>query len=397
MKGKPLGVGIIGMGNISNRHATAYQCLPELAQLIAVADIDPQRACAAKEKFGCKEAYTDPKQLLARDDIDVVSVCTPAKFHAPVVIDALEAGKHVLCEKPIAHTLAAADSILAAARKNPNASISIVYQNRSDPACARTRRLIQRGLLGDLLTATVDVRFMRTPAYYASAPGRGTWETDGGGAVVNQAIHHLDLLVSFLGDPAEVTAWTATFIQPIESEDTALAMVKFKSGAIATVHCTVCAHDEGFRIDVLGKNAAISIAREGDRQHCTWSLVSSSTAVARALRDTGERECPPAPEGPGANRILAQKVLCKLRGQRWLPPRHWGHTPHIEEFLRAVADGAPMPIPPEDARRSLEVSFAIYQSAIEGGKVTLPLTDRSPVYRGVEAGTYRKAAAKAIA
>jgi predicted dehydrogenase len=393
MSDKQLGVGIIGMGNISRAHGVAYKCLPELARLVAVADIDPGRARAAKDKYGCRNAYQDHRDLLGRDDIDVVSVCTQAQDHASVVIDALKAGKHVLCEKPIAHTLAAADSIIAVAEGNPKVLMSTVYQIRSDPACARTRRMIQRGHLGAVVLGTASARFMRSPGYYASSPGRGTWKTDGGGVVINQAIHQLDLLVAMLGEPVEVASLTGTFIQPIETEDTAAALIKFESGAFATFECTVCAHRELFAVEVLAENASVTIAKESDWQHCSWHLHSNSASVARALRSSGERECPSFADGPGRKTLLVQKVMCKLRHKEWLPPHHWGHTPHVREFLEAVRSGGPAPVPPREARQSLELAYAVYLSAMTGKRVSLPLNEGSPVYNGVSAGLFAEAKA----
>src|SRR5262249_14422420 len=147
----PLGVGIIGAGDIMKRHAFAFQALPDRARLVAVADIDRARAEAARKQFGFEAAYDDPAALLVRPDIDVVTICTRPNTHASLVVDALGAGKHVLCEKPIAHTLADADAVVAAAERHPDRTVSFVYQWRLDPAVRMVRGLLDAEQLGRAL------------------------------------------------------------------------------------------------------------------------------------------------------------------------------------------------------------------------------------------------------
>ena len=251
----------------------------------------------------------------------------PPNAHTPVVVDVLAAGKHVLCEKPIAGTLEHADQAIDAADRYSSCRASYVYQYRSDPAHVRLRHLIQKGHLGRILMATVRVRAQRTAAYYSSRPGRGSWAMDGGGVLINQAVHQLDALVSFLGKPIEVSARMSTFLQPIESEDTMVGWIKFESGVLATIDCTVCAHEEWFSIEVLGENAQVTVRGAPSPQACTWSVQSKSSAVQRALWRTGVSMIPDLPPEPRRANELAQKAWCKLRGKQWLPPRHWGHTP----------------------------------------------------------------------
>jgi UDP-N-acetyl-2-amino-2-deoxyglucuronate dehydrogenase len=378
-----LGVGIIGAGGIVRRHAYAYRSLPELAKFVAVADIDESRAAAAKREHGCQDAYTDYRELLKRDDIQVVSVCTPPNVHAPIVIDALAAGKHVLCEKPISRTLEEADRTIQAADRYPQSQASFVFQYRSDPTHLRIRQMIQNEVLGRILMATVRVRAKRTPAYYATRSGRGSWATDGGGVLINQAVHQLDALVSFLGKPVEVSAVMDTFLQPTEGEDTLVGWIRFESGALATIDCTVCAHDEWFAIEIVGENAQTAVRGDPNQHYCTWTLASKSSATQRALWASGLRAYPDVSTGPPRSRILAQKLQCKLRGWQWLPPRHWGHTPHVRDFLECVLSSRPVPVPPREARRSLELAVALYASALAGDRVRLPIDHAHPCYRGI--------------
>lgn len=378
-----LGIGIIGVGNIFGLHATAYQCLQELAERVAVADIDLGRAQSAKRRFGFQHAFQDYHDLLSRSDVDVVSICTPANVHAQVAIDAIHAGKHVLCEKPIAHTLSDADRIIKGSEEHPEVIVSCVYQNRADPACARTHYLISKGHVGRLVAADVQVLLRRPRSYYAAVPTRGTWKVDGGGVLVNQSVHHLDLLVHFLGRPVLVSAAMDTFLQPTEAEDTLVGWIKFESGALAAITCTVCCQkDEGYRIVLLGENAAFRISRGPEAQHASWEITSKSSAAMGSLRADALHMYPSSPS-PGNLTLVRQKVMCKLRAKTWLPPRDWGHTPCIREFLEAVRRGGPAPVGPEEARLSLDLAVGLYQSALTNQPVSLPLDAGSPFYSGV--------------
>ena len=378
-----LGVGIIGAGSISGNHALAYRCLPELAELVAVADVDWSRAKAAKQQHGFKDSYTDYSDLLSRNDIDVVSICTPPNIHTQVVVDSLRAGKHVLCEKPIARTLAEADHTIQVSDLYPQLKLSIVYQYRSDPTHARVRSMIRNQHLGRILMATVRVRAQRTRGYYASGQGRGSWAVDGGGVLINQAIHHLDSLISFLGTPIEVSAVMDTFVQPTKGEDTIVGWVKFESGALAIVDCTVCAHEESFAIQVLGENAQTTISGTPLVHYCSWSLESRSSAVDRALRLAGLRNYPDLPKGPTRSSLLVQKAVCKLRGSPWVPPRHWGHTPYVQMFLESIESSQDVPVPPREARRSLELAVALYVAALTGETVRMPIPTTNGFYDGI--------------
>lgn len=377
-----LGIGIIGAGGIVRRHALAYRSLPEMARLIAVADVETNRAAAAQREHGFVEAYCDYRELLRRDDIDVVSICTPPHLHSRMVIDALEAGKHVLCEKPMARTLEEADAEIEAAALRGDLKFSCVYQYRSDPAHRRIREMIRSNWLGKILMATVRVRAKRMPGYYAAAPGRGSRKTDGGGVLINQAIHQLDALVSFLGKPVEVSAAMNTFLQPTEGEDTLVGWVKFENGSFATIDCTVCAHDDWFAIEVLGENAQTGVSGTIDRHDCDWMVDSKSSAVKRALRKTWLRQFPNLPPAQPRWRVRAGKVACKLRKQKYLPPWYWGHTPHVREFLTCIGLSESAPVPPAEARSSLELAVGLYASAMTGQTVQLPIRAGHAFYAG---------------
>ncbi len=383
MEHRALGIGIIGAGHIIRRHALAYRSLPQLARLLAVADLDGKRARAARQRFGFEADFDDYRAILGRDDIAAVSVCTPAGTHARIVIDALEAGKHVLCEKPLATTLADADEIIAVADRHPGQIVCCVFQLRSDPTHRRMRWMIREKHIGSALAARMCVRLCKSPAYYANVPGRGSWETDGGGVVINQAIHQLDALVSFLGDPLEVSAVMDTFVQPIEAEDTLAGWIRFRSGAIATVECTTCAKSKEFSIDVFGDSAGVCVSGDPDSQKFDWRVRARGSAAKKALTSMGLKAFPSPPD-PKSLSLKIKKLIAKIGRREWLPPPHWGHTPFVREFLEAALAGEAGPVPPREARRSLELAMALYQSAKTGSAVKLALDSRSPLHHGVE-------------
>ncbi len=374
MDRKPLGVGIIGAGQIVKRHALAYRTLPELARLVAVADVDGKRAEAARRQHGFTTAYEGYEELLARDDIEVVSICTPAHTHAAIAIDSLRAGKHVLCEKPLATTLAAADSVIAAADEHPERTACCVFQLRAEPVHRRVRWLIGEGHLGRVFQARMCVRLRKSAGYFTSAPGRGSWATDGGGALINQSIHALDALISFLGEPAEVSAAFDTFVHPIEAEDTLMGWVRFAGGAIAVIECSTCAARKEYALEVVGEKAGVSLAGDPDSQRFAWRVDARKPSAGRALRATSSKTIP-QPRRPQRWARAVQRVGTNLWRREWLPPQEWGHTPFIREFLEAAYAREPGPVPMLEARRSLELAAALYESAKGHCVVSLPTRD----------------------
>ena len=380
---KPLRIGVIGAGQIIRRHALAYRTLSNLAELVAVADVDAKRANEAKDRYGFADTCGDYKDLLAREDIDCVSICTPAGTHATMAVDALEAGKHVLCEKPVATTLADADRIVDAASQS-KATFTCVFQLRADPAFRRVRQMIEEGLIGKVIAARMAVRLRKSPSYYAPGSGRGSYALDGGGVVINQGIHHLDALLTFLGQPTEVSAAMGAFVHEIEAEDTLIGWVRFESGALATIECTTCSKRKEFLIEVLGEQAGMRLGGDPDAKVFDWRVDARGSAAKRALRSQGLKAVPKPKEPPKAAQRIA-KLIAKAKRKEWSPPANWGHTPFVREFLTSARDGQAGPVPASEARRSLELCMALYESAREGRPIRLPLGEDSKVYRGMEA------------
>lgn len=380
---QPLGIGLIGAGNILKRHASAHRGFPHLARLIAIADIDAKRAEEARKTYGFAAAHTDYHELLNRKDVEVIDICTPANLHAKMAIDAIEAGKHVLCEKPMATSLAEADRIIAAAEAHPKQAVCFVFQLRAEAAHRRMRLMIEQGQIGKPVTANVTVRIRKKASYYEGASARGTWAGDGGGVLINQAIHQLDAMISFLGEPVQASAVMDTFVQPTEAEDTLVGWVKFAGGAVAAVSCTLCAQNKSFLIEVLGENASMAIGGDPDGHKFDWQVRVPGSAARNAMRATGMK-LSPSPRDPKGLPLAIGKLSAKLKKREWVPPNHWGHAPFVGEFLTAIRDGRPVPVPPREGRRSLELAAALYESAIAGRVVNLPVSQDSCVYGGVK-------------
>lgn len=380
MRETPLGIGVIGAGDILKRHVIAYQSLPELARLVAIADIDAKRANDAKATYGFAEAVTDYRSLLNRKDIDVIDVCAPAGLHCRMVVDSLKSGKHVLCEKPIATTLADVDAMIADAQR-ANVTSSCVFQLRSESTHRRMRWLIANGHIGRVLTARVVVKVSKHPSYYRSRPGAGSWQTDGGGVLVNQAIHQLDALISFLGQPTAVSAVMDKFVHEIECEDTLSGWIRFESGVIALIECTTCAKKKECVIEVTGENAALRMAGDPDSQKFELRVDALGSAARKAITAEGLR----AVAGPKRqNKLIlsCRKLAAKVRKKPFSPSQSWGHTPFVEEFLEAARDGAQGPVPLHEARQSLALATALYESARTNRVVAFPIDETSTLYYG---------------
>ncbi|NJN82878.1 MAG: Gfo/Idh/MocA family oxidoreductase, partial [Caldilineaceae bacterium] len=218
--------GLIGCGRVAPRHAQSMAQIDE-ANLVAVADLAAGRAEHFGQEYGAA-AYVDYRELLARQDIDAVSICVPSGLHAQVALDALDAGKHVLVEKPIAIRLSDADRMILAA-KEKRLTLGVVLQNRYNHPMQQLRHLVDGGGLGRLYLGNACVRWYRPQSYYDDG-WHGTWAMDGG-ALMNQSIHHIDALQWLMGPVLSVQAYTATLAHDMEAEDAGVAVLRFESGA----------------------------------------------------------------------------------------------------------------------------------------------------------------------
>jgi len=336
------GFAIVGGGVIAPIHARAIQALPN-AVLRAIVDVVPEVAERRAAEFGV-EAYTELEPVLARPDIDVVCIATPSGLHATLGMQAARAGKHVIVEKPIDVTLEAADQLIAACRQ-AGVKLTVISQRRWDPGVQELKRAVEAGALGDVFLADVVMKWYRSAAYYESAAWRGTWELDGGGALMNQGVHFVDLLLWLVGPVERVYATCATVAHTIPVEDLAVAHLRFRNGAVGVIEATTAAYP-GFdeRLEVTGTRGTVRVEKG---TITLWGVPDSP-------RHTAEQARPSAAADPGSLSIE-------------------GHRQQIADFLEAIEQDREPAVTPEQARAALELILAVYASARHGEPVTLPL------------------------
>jgi len=383
-----VGVGIIGAGRIFEQHAIACNALNGRARLLAVSDIDENQVQKAISQHFIPLAFNDHRKLLERKDIDVITVCTPPSLHEQVVSDALAAGKFVICEKPLAHTLESADRILAMAKRF-SGKLSTVYQFRYLPEVQRTLWLRDQGRLGRLLFG----RFSRFAKWEAPArkakdgaakPAKkrsawwGQWETAGGGMVMTQLIHEIDLMHHIFGRAIEVTATIDTLQQQIESEDTCAATIRFENGALVSCYGTMTAQRSNHGFDVIGDKASSHFPWAVESLDADWREESLRTVL----------EAYPLVQKPEPPKAAKPSLFSGKKENKAKVPATSAHTPYWADVISAIIDGRPLPIDAEDARASLEICTAIYSSALSGESVMLPLDHTNNCYAGLTTALY---------
>lgn len=346
MNERTLRVGIIGCGKIAHIHAAVRE-IPG-ATLVACCDADLPRAGAFAREFGIEFATSDLETFFSRGRLDVALVCTPHPVHEKLVVACAKAGVNVLCEKPIAIRLDEADRMIAATDA-AGVAFGVIFQRRFWPASQRLRRAIDDGLLGTLTLGSASSLLWRPQSYFASDPWRGKWETEGGGVMMNQAVHTIDLLQWFMGPATEVYGRIATLRHGayIDVEDTVAATVTFASGALGVIEAlTTIEPDFGFRIAVHGDNGATASIHE----------IPEGT---QGINDLWTFE-------PGASERATWAAA--EQGRPGFPEFH---RLQIAEFLDAVRHGRPPAITGRDARNSLAIILGIYESSRTGKPVQL--------------------------
>ena len=336
---QPINFAILGTGMVAEYHRKAIEANADRgARLTAVGHYEPARFDEIGRQFGVP--CLDLDGLLARADVDVVCICTPSGQHAVQAVAAAEAGKHVLVEKPMALSLADADRMIAACA-GAGVKFGVVFQRRAEPLFRTIHTALQAGDLGDLTLGVVTMPYVRPQSYYESAAWRGTWALDGGGVLMNQGIHLVDLLLWYLGDPVAVQAEAATLHRRVEVEDTLAATLRFESGALATITATTAAAP-GFphRLELYGTGGGSQV--EGEHVG-RWTLVDA----------TQGQVAPPRPEGPADAGSGGDP--------RGIAPT--GHIAIVRNFIEAIRDGAPLRIDGREGCRSLAAVLAIYQAA----------------------------------
>ena len=334
-----VGFAILGAGMVAEYHQQAIEANAERgAQLVAIGHYNRERFAEISGRFGV--SCVSQEEMLADPAVDVVCVCTPSGQHADQTIAAAEAGKHVLVEKPMALSLEDADAMLAASER-AGVRLGVVLQRRAEPLFARIREAIDAGDLGNLTLGVITMPYHRPQAYFEQAGWRGTWALDGGGVLMNQGIHLVDLLIWFMGDPVQVEAYADTLHREIEVEDTLAATLRFPDGALATITATTTA-EPGFphRVEIYGTNGGIQVEGESVGR---WELADQAKATVEPA-EVGV----PAHAGAGGD-------------PRGIEPT--GHIAIVRDFVEAVREGRPPNIDGAEGRRSLATVLAIYEAA----------------------------------
>src|SRR5258708_18626978 len=246
---------VVGVGaNVFNMHAHALQSGG--IEIAAVCDVNLAAAERQAERIGCPY-FADHREMLAAIRPDAVSVLAPHPFHAAIAIDCLNAGTHVLVEKPIAVQVAEADRMIEAAAQ-AGRLLAVNLQHRTRGEIRTARKLLQSGRLGDIQRVEMVVIWTRTASYYAQAGWRGTWQGEGGGVLMNQSPHTLDLVCHLVGQPSRVVAWNRTMFHAIQTEDTSLAMLEWADGALGSLLVSTAQAGGPQRLAIAG--------RRGERQ-----------------------------------------------------------------------------------------------------------------------------------
>jgi UDP-N-acetyl-2-amino-2-deoxyglucuronate dehydrogenase len=333
------GFAILGAGMVAEYHRQAITANAVLgAHLAAVGHYNSDRFDEISSRFGAP--CVTYEQLLASPAVDVVCICTPSGQHASQAIAAAQSGKHVLVEKPMALSLRDADAMIAACEQ-AGVKLGVVLQRRAEPLFRQVYDAVRGGDLGDLTLGIVTIPYHRPQAYFDQADWRGTWSLDGGGVLMNQGIHLVDLLIWYMGDPVEVQAYADTLHRNIEVEDTLVATLRFASGALATITATTTA-SPGFphRVEIYGSRGGVQLEGESVGR---WQLAEPDTATVEAPDSAA-----PADAGAGGD-------------PRGIAPT--GHIAIVREFIQALRASRDPRIDGHEGRRSVATILAIYQAA----------------------------------
>lgn len=358
---RKLKTAVVGYGKVAHTHAQALATIPE-SDFVAVCGRDPDKTRAFAERYGTRPC-PDVREAVDRG-VEAFVVATPHPAHASVTIPALEAGAHVIVEKPLASSLEDCDAMIAAARDNGRV-LAMISQRRLYPPVLRVRQAILDGKLGRPVLGTVTMLGWRDEAYYRSDPWRGSWEHEGGGVLVNQAPHQIDILQWYMGEVEELYGAWANLNHPyIEVEDTSIAVLRFRSGALGNIVVSNAQNPGLFgRVWVHGSNGATAgVQTDGGSM-----FIAGMTAIAEPpINDVWTV---PGEEG----RLADWKREDAEEFERVDATRHY-HALQIRDFLQSILEGREPMVTGEDGRKTVEIFTAIYRSQRERRPVTFPLT-----------------------
>ena len=354
--------GLIGCGKVGQIHATALHDLTE-SDFVAVCDRDPGRAAAFAERWGTRP-FTDVGTMLRDGRVEAVVIGTPHPLHAAPAVAAAEAGAHVLVEKPLAATLADCDAMLAAARR-AGVRLGVISQRRFYEPVRRMKAAIDAGKIGTPVLGVFEMFSWRDRAYYESDPWRGKWATEGGGVLVNQSPHQLDLLQWLMGPIEEVSGYWANVNHPsVEVDDTAVAVLRFRGGGLGSVVTSVSQKPGSYtKVHIHGTNGA-SVGVETDRGATYIAGVSS--IAEPALNDLWTV--------PGEEHLLAAFQAEDRARFAQVDATTYYHALQVQDFLRAIQEGRPPLVTGEEGRVVVEMFAAVYRSNRERRPIPFPVS-----------------------
>lgn len=324
--------GILGCGMIASVHADAISCIPS-ALLVGVADNNFSVAQSLANKLNVK-AYRDYDEMLADASVDAVCICTPSFFHTQNAIKALESGKHVVVEKPMALTSKEADELIAVVDKTGK-RLTVISQLRFSDDLSKVKELITERAFGKISLCTLNMKYYRAPEYFSSSPWKGTKKFDGGGALMNQGIHGIDVLEYLLGSIKDVSGKVKTLVHDIEVEDTAVAMLEFECGALGTIVGSTCAYP-GFER---------KIELHGDKGY----VVLEENKIAKLMIDGVEQG------------IIAQTKIQTASDPTKVQPDE--HKKQLENFIKAILGEAELLVDCREGRKAVNTIEKIYASS----------------------------------
>ncbi|MCB5264784.1 MAG: Gfo/Idh/MocA family oxidoreductase [Candidatus Cloacimonetes bacterium] len=337
-------IGLIGCGRIAKNHLDAVSQIPD-AEFVAVCDTIPAKAELVAEERGITKVYTDHHEMLAKEELDLVSICTPSGMHPEHGVDVANAGVHVLTEKPMAINIAAADRLIKACDDN-HVHLFVVKQNRLNSTMQLLKKAVDKNRFGRIYMAQANVFWQRPQAYYDQEKWRGTWEFDGG-AYMNQASHYVDAMYWLLGNVESVSAYTATMARNIEAEDTGSAIIHFRNGIIASINVTMLTYPKNFEgsITIIGEKGTVKVGGVAVNKIEKWEFEEYDDDDRIAL-DTN-----------------------------YTPPNIYGfgHNPYYRNVVDTLLGRAVPSTDGRDGRKSVEIIQAIYRSAKTGKRISLPL------------------------
>jgi predicted dehydrogenase len=354
---------LVGAGVIGKQHSQVIASLADRIELVAVVDVHADRAepLAAEHRAATFSSLTE---ALATVETDAVSVCTPTGTHGPLAIEALRAGRHVLIEKPAEVTVERTDEIIAAQRE-AGTLVSVISQHRFDPSTEIAVAAIVRGELGRLTSGIAAIDWWRGQNYYDSGEWRGTWDLDGGGALMNQGVHTVDLMVATLGRPVEVFAYTGTLAHHrIEVEDVAVGVVRFENGALGVLHATTAAYPGlSARLQVHGDRGSVVI--DNDELAFIHVTPPGSEGEERAYGSLGSSE------NQVADYVTEPESAAAGTGSDPAALGTDAHRRQYENFLAALAGEETLRVDLQTNRQAIAIITGAYESARTGRPVRL--------------------------